>query len=132
MIVKITLDNESLISNSFISENMIKKELENNPFANFLGYTLDNKIVGYLYYSNIYDRIEINQIEVQKEYRNQKIATKLMQELIKENKDITLEVKKTNTIAIKLYQKFDFKEIAIRKGYYNGIDALLMERKIIK
>ena len=40
-----------------------------------------------------------------------------------------LEVKVDNINAIKLYEKFDFKVIHTRRGYYNGVDALIMERK---
>ena len=43
-------------------------------------------------------------------------------------KNITLEVKQTNASAIHLYEKNGFKKVAIRKGYYNGIDGILMER----
>ena len=54
----------------------------------------------------------------------------MLQYLIdKEKKNITLEVKKDNYSAIKVYESKDFKHIAVRKGYYNGIDGLLMERK---
>jgi ribosomal protein S18 acetylase RimI-like enzyme len=48
------------------------------------------------------------------------------------DKNITLEVKEDNTPALKLYKKFDFEEKAVRKGYYNGVDGLLMERVIDK
>ena len=130
MIVKINFDNLNLLNNSFVSKEKISDELNNNPFAKILCYMQDNKIVGYLYYSLIYDRIEINNIEVDKSYRNKRIATKLLNELIKENKDITLEVNKNNEIALKLYNNFVFEEKAIRKGYYSGIDGILMERKV--
>ena len=44
--------------------------------------------------------------------------------------NITLEVNENNIYAIKLYEKFDFKEIGRRKKYYNGIDtAIIMELK---
>ena len=53
-----------------------------------------------------------------------------MNELIeKTNKSITLEVNKNNIPALNLYKKFAFHEVAIRKGYYNGVDGILMERK---
>ena len=54
-------------------------------------------------------------------------------ELGKENNidNITLEVKVTNENAIKLYNKYDFKKVAIREKYYNGIDGYLMERKMM-
>lgn len=35
----------------------------------------------------------------------------------------------TDIAALKLYKKFNFQEKAIRKGYYKGIDGILMERK---
>ena len=44
------------------------------------------------------------------------------------NKPSTLEVKINNYIAINLYQKYGYKKVAIRKGYYNGVDGILMER----
>ena len=47
----------------------------------------------------------------------------------KEKKDITLEVKQDNSSAIKVYKAKGFIQKAVRKGYYNGIDGLLMERK---
>lgn len=128
MIKQITINDLNILKNSFININYIKEELTNNPFAKVIIY-IDKTIKGYLYYSEIYDRIEINQIEVEKNSRNQKIASKLLEELIKKDKDITLEVKQTNEIAIKLYKKYNFKQVAIRKGYYNNIDGLLMERK---
>lgn len=128
MIKQITINDLNILKNTFINTNYIKEELTNNPFAKVIIY-IDKTIKGYLYYSEIYDRIEINQIEVEKNSRNQKIASKLLEELIKKDKDITLEVKQTNEIAIKLYKKYNFKQVAIRKGYYNNIDGLLMERK---
>jgi len=54
-----------------------------------------------------------------------------MEELIKKMKDITLEVKENNYPALALYKKFQFKQVAIRKGYYEGTDGILMERKSI-
>ena len=45
------------------------------------------------------------------------------------DKSITLEVREDNIPAIKLYEKNGFIKKAKRKGYYNGIDGFLMERK---
>ena len=43
---------------------------------------------------------------------------------------ITLEVRKSNAIAIHVYEKFGFKTVTIRKNYYkNNEDALLMLRE---
>ena len=117
--------------NKMLSPEFVEKELKSNPFGNFLVYKKDNTLVAYLYYSLIYDRIEINQIEVLTEERRKHIGSSLLNYLIDNNKnDITLEVKIDNLPAINLYKKFGFKEVAIRKGYYNGVDGILMERKI--
>jgi ribosomal-protein-alanine N-acetyltransferase len=115
--------------NKILSTDYVEKELEVNPYGHFIVYRKDNNILGYLYYSLIYDRIEINQIEVLEEERRKGIASKLMEYLIKDNLSITLEVKETNVAAIKLYKKYGFEEVAIRQGYYNGVDGILMEKR---
>lgn len=115
--------------NKILSTDFVEKELEVNPYGHFIVYKKENIILGYLYYSLIYDRIEINQIEVLEEERKKGIASKLMEYLIKYNLSITLEVKKTNVVAINLYKKYGFKEVAKRRGYYNGIDGILMEKR---
>ena len=44
-------------------------------------------------------------------------------------KKLILEVSEQNINAINLYKKHNFVEINRRKGYYNGIDAIIMEKK---
>lgn len=130
MIFELKKENIEELEGSFINKNEILNEFESNPFAKFLLFKEDNEIIGYIYYSDIYDRLEINQFEINNQYRNKGKGKQLLQYLIdKEKKDITLEVKKDNYSAIKVYESKDFKHIAVRKGYYNGIDGLLMERK---
>ncbi len=117
------------INNSFINYEYISNEYNNNPYFKLLVIE-DNEVIGYLYYSEIYERIEINQIEVEESYRNKGYGTKLLDYLINNSdKSITLEVRKDNYPAIALYKKFNFKEVALRKNYYNGIDGILMERE---
>lgn len=119
----------SLYENNLINKDTITKDLETNPFGKYLFYIEDNEIIGYIYFSDIYDRAEINQIEVAISHRNCGKASKLLKEAIKlVDKNITLEVKKDNFPAIHLYKKYGFEEKAIRKGYYNGVDGILMER----
>ena len=43
---------------------------------------------------------------------------------------VTLEVKKDNKNAILLYNSLGFKPVSIRKGYYNGIDGILMLKEV--
>ena len=130
MIIEITKDNIEKLENTFFNKEELIREFENNPFAKVLALKEENVIIGYIYYSDIYDRLEINQFEINKEYRNQGKGKYLIQYLIdKEKKDITLEVKQDNYSAIKVYEAKGFIQKAVRKGYYNGIDGLLMERK---
>lgn len=101
-----------------------------NPFTKILVYIINDEIVGFLDYSLIYDRIEIDYIFVKSEFRNQKIAYKLIRYMMNENyTNITLEVNINNIYAIKLYKDLGFEIISIRKNYYNGIDGYLMEVK---
>lgn len=102
------------------------------PYRKYYVYEENNKIYGYIVIDIIYDRCEIIYIFVDTERRNQKIGTKLINyviEMLKKQKcvNITLEVNKENTYAIKLYKKVGFKEVAIRKKYYDGVDGILME-----
>lgn len=113
----------------------LETEFVDNPFSKYLICYLDSEIVGFLNYTLIYDRIEIININIEKEQQRKGYASNLMERLIEiadENDvyNITLEVNKENEKAIKLYKKYNFIDIAIRKGYYNGTDGILMERRM--
>lgn len=130
MIYEITLENTDLLNDSFIDQEYIKYELNNNPYAKIIVLEEKGKIIGYLYYSEIYERIEINQIEIELAHRNCGKGDILLKKLTESvDKSITLEVKIDNIPAIKLYEKNGFEKKAIRQGYYKGIDGILMERK---
>ncbi len=119
----------SLYKNDLIEKDTITKDLETNPFGKYLFYIENNEIIGFIYYSDIYDRAEINQIEVLVSHRNCGKASKLLKKAIElVDKNVTLEVKIDNFPAIHLYEKQGFEKKAIRKGYYNGVDGILMER----
>lgn len=97
-----------------------------NPFRKYLVY--DD--IAILVYSLIYDRIEIDYIYVNDEYRNEGIASKLMDYLVKNyNYNISLEVRCDNNEAINLYKKYGFEIVSIRKNYYEEKDGYLMIRK---
>ena len=105
---------------------------KDSPFVKFYGYYINNLLVGLLEFNHMYDKIEIANIFVKEDYRKQRIASKLIAKLIKYAKindcvNITLEVNINNKVAISLYEKFGFCIVAKRSGYYEGIDALLME-----
>jgi ribosomal-protein-alanine N-acetyltransferase len=80
--------------------------------------------------------VEIMNIVVKKSKRRMGIGKILLEKLIemasKTNlKILTLEVNACNTPAIKLYEKFNFKRVGIRKKYYNNLDdAIIMNFEI--
>ena len=110
-------------------------DFKNNNFTRYFIYIEKSNIISYVNYYDLYDRFELSYIYVVDNMRNQGIASKMLSYLIelgkkKDINNITLEVSSKNIDAIKLYTKFDFKEVAIRPKYYDGTDGLLMERKM--
>jgi len=92
-------------------------------------YEKSNNIVGFIIATKLFEVIEIHLIYVSKEYRNSGIATELIKNLKEYEgvKTILLEVSCENIPAINLYKKLGFIQNGIRKKYYNGVDAYLME-----
>ena len=123
------------ISKNFSKTNNLQ-EIFKDKFTKILVYEKDNEVVGFLMYIELVDTVDILDIIVDKEYRKQSIASCLMDYMISELKDsvklITLEVRKSNMPAIKLYEKFGFGIVNIRKNYYDTEDAYLMGRVIEK
>jgi len=115
-----------LINNNFNRVNNIEDLIKNNKI---LGYYLDNKLVGFLIYDINYEIIDLLYIVVEPIYRRKNIGFNLVKYLIENNnfEKIMLEVRCDNVNAIKLYKKFDFKIINIRKKYYGNTDAYVME-----
>lgn len=101
-----------------------------NPNETIFIYKENNIIKGFIHIQNGLDIIDLLNIIVKPEYQNQGIGSVLLKYLIynKQSKKIMLEVRSKNINAIKLYQKYDFKIINIRKNYYKDDDALIMER----
>lgn len=129
MIIEITKNNINEYSNELLNDEELINNLDNNPYGNYIAY-IDDTIIGYIYYSKIYDRLEINNILVAESRRREGIASKLFDYLLeKENLPITLEVDETNNKAINLYKKIGFKEVSIRKNYYGNHDGILMEKR---
>ena len=117
---------------------MIKEveKKEASPFVKTLEYIEEGKVVGVLKYSLIYERMEIDNIEVAPAYRGKGIGTKLMSYLVslaieKRVVNITLEVRISNEVAKNLYKKFGFREVALRKFYYGDEDGILMEKQVM-
>ena len=115
-----------LINSNFDKVNNIEELINDNKI---IGYYDNDILVGFLIYEQLYEIIDLLYIVVEPIYRRKNIGTKLINYLIqnKEFEKIMLEVRCDNNSAIKLYKKFNFKIINIRKKYYKDMDAYVME-----
>ncbi len=126
---------EKLFPNTFFKDKVLY-DMNNNTFTRYYLYKIDNKIIACINYQIMYERSELIDINVLDNYQNQGIASKLLEFMfddLKNNKveNVTLEVRKNNLNAIHLYKKYGFEEIGIRKGYYQGIDGILMKKELM-
>lgn len=119
----------------FWSISILKNEL-NSPNSHYIVAIHDSEIVGFAGVAKILDELELNYIVTRKDKRNLGIASSLLDNLItfaNTNNiiSINLEVNEKNLPAIKLYEKFGFFPIGLRKKYYNNVDnAILMKKNI--
>ena len=93
-------------------------------------YLLENKVLGYLMVLDSIDVYEILAIATIEEYRNKGIAQELLDKI--KTKDIFLEVRESNQVAINFYKKNKFKEISVRKNYYSepNENAIIMKLEV--
>ncbi len=121
----------------FWNVNIFKDELL-NPNSKYIIAKVNNKIVGFGGIWKSVDDVHITNIVTAKKFRRQNIGSILLSNLIemgKSEKDITsitLEVNSTNIPAQKLYEKFGFKVIGLRKKYYNNTDDAIIYTKELK
>lgn len=119
----------------FWNYEILKSELESNNSYFFVAKNISGEIVGFAGIKIILDEADIMNIVIKKDFRNNGIGSLLLDYLISYSKSInlktiTLEVNEINIPAIKLYEKFDFEKLGIRKKYYNGKnDAIIMKQK---
>lgn len=95
----------------------------------------NNQLVGFIIFAVIYDRCELIDLYVAPAFREQGLASELIETMLKQTTDcqnISLEVRKDNNSAIRLYTKYGFKTVATREKYYKGIDGYLMVKEVNK
>lgn len=119
-----------LIKNDFASVYKIS-EL-NKDYLGIYVYLEDDKVVGFLEYEYHFEITDIINIAVSTIHQNKGIGEALINYLITNTKSnkIMLEVRENNESALNLYNKCGFVEINRRKKYYDGEDAIIMERMI--
>jgi [ribosomal protein S18]-alanine N-acetyltransferase len=115
------------------SLNSFTDEMERNACARYLVAEENGEIVGYAGAWIIFEEGHVTNVAVEASRRGQGIGKALMAALMQYAanlgvKYLTLEVRKSNLAARKLYERFGFIQLSVRKRYYedNGEDALLL------
>ncbi|PKM92771.1 MAG: ribosomal-protein-alanine N-acetyltransferase, partial [Elusimicrobia bacterium HGW-Elusimicrobia-4] len=104
--------------------------------SNFFAVVEDSEIAGYICLWTVSDEAQITNITVKEKFRKKSIGSKLMKYIIDISyamkiKKMFLEVRASNYPALKLYEKFGFKKIGVRKKYYsNSDDAVVMTKTL--
>jgi len=108
-------------------------ELNNQLAKYYCAFNEQGELVGYCGCWQIMEEAHITNVAVSPNFRRQNIGEALLISIIKSCykemvKYLTLEVRVSNAPAINLYEKYGFKSLGVRKGYYqdNNEDALIM------
>ncbi len=120
-------------------EMTFRGEIYNQPisFPFVIVYKPHKKVIGYIVFWQIKERMQINNIAIHPDYRRMGIAEAVLQQVLSEvrmggTKFITLEVRPSNIAARTLYNKLGFDVMGIKENYYHDPPepALVMGKKL--
>lgn len=116
-----------------------QRELNNNRAAHYISLRRNQEIVGYGGLWAVGEESHVTTIGVAGQWQGQGYGRAIFAALVSRSyalraNFISLEVRPANEPAIHLYEKFGFKVIGRRRGYYtdNGEDALVMWSDLIQ
>ena len=118
------------------SRNQIKDDIQTNINSENWVFTLDRKVVGYIFGWIAQNEFHLHNIAVHPDHLRKKIGKKLIQHIISKVVDqkvnvILLEVSINNISARKCYQSLGFVKGGVLKDYYSkGDDAILYNLEI--
>lgn len=138
IIKKMTLDDLNSLKENFNEKfdkfwnySILENDFKNND-SYYIVAKCNNEILGFVGYLKIIDEINILNIVTRVDKRNLHIGSNMLEYIISTSKNekansITLEVNVNNIPAIKLYEKYNFEKVGLRKRYYYGTDdAIIM------
>jgi len=115
------------------SPSLFIAEMSEPSNRSYIVARLGRDVVGYAGMICYGDEAHVTTIAVDPERHRRKIGTRLLYELIQTAIDmgaraVSLEVRVSNWGAQRLYTRFGFRPVGVRKGYYQetGEDALVM------
>ena len=118
------------------SYDSLEQDILRNKLAFYIVAEVEGEVCGYVGIWNIIDEGHITNVAVSPDYRRKHIASNMLDVLIASCEEagverFTLEVRAGNEPAKALYAGKGFKEMGLRKGYYqdNGEDAIIMWRE---
>ncbi len=98
--------------------------------------TPDCPVAAFCAFWRVADQIHINNLAVRPELRGRGLASRLLADVMAESARMgalraTLEVRRSNTPAVRLYAKAGFTEAGVRRNYYTQPveDALVLVRE---
>ena len=121
---------------------MYLRELE-NPRVSFIyllrvdgdGDTGRGPVAGFCSFWLIFDELHINNLAVRPEWRRRGLGAALLEHAMSAAarlgaREATLEVRRSNSMAIRLYERLGFEHAGVRRNYYTNPteDALILRR----
>jgi len=103
--------------------------------ADVLAAEANGRVVGYAAWWVVVDQAELGNIAVAPKWRGRGVGTRLLEAVIEQARargarELFLEVRVSNQVAQRLYQRHGFREVGRRRNYYTAPieDALVMCR----
>jgi ribosomal-protein-alanine N-acetyltransferase len=117
---------------------LFRSEMANPISRMVIGRSAEGgEVLGYAVFWRVVDEIHLHNIAVRRDLRRGGIASTLLKEVVRRCRPegvrwVTLEVRRSNIAAQKLYERFGFAVGGVRRGYYNdtGEDALIMSAEL--
>lgn len=126
---------EKICFNDPWSLRSVTSELE-NPLSLWLVCEEDGKVLGYVGSQTVLGETDMMNVAVDPESRRQGIGEKLILALVQNLKDqgshcLSLEVRASNSPAVRMYEKLEFAQVGRRPNYYRNPkeDALILRKE---
>jgi ribosomal-protein-alanine N-acetyltransferase len=117
------------------TRDMYSSELHRSVCHIFVVRTPECSVAGFCAFWLVFDEIHINNVAMRPAYRGRGIGTALIHHVLEEGRRLgarraTLEVRASNTAALRLYERLGFYVAGTRRHYYTSPveDALILWR----
>ncbi len=127
------MDIERIVHRTPWSENVFNNELTLNNYSSYYVLYEGGQLLAYGGFWNVLDEAHITNIAVNPIFRRRGYGGRMLQYLEEQARQrgaryLTLEVRVSNEVAIKMYEKHGFYSVGVRPGYYTDTkeDALIM------